>query len=96
MRTLLFSALAVCAFHAHAITPLTVETCRTMKTEAMRQQCMLSAVDAPANVTGKTYSTRDVQGRGPTYIDQSAPAAPIAPIVPYVNVTPGGRPQPRP
>lgn len=96
MRTLLFSALAACAFSAQAITPLTVETCRAMKTEAMRQQCMLSAVDAPPNVTGKTYSTRDAQGRGPTYIDQSAPAIPIAPIVPYVNVTPGGRPQPRP
>jgi len=92
MRTLLFSALAASAFCAQAITPLTAETCNTMKTEAMRQQCMQSAVDAPPNVTGKTYSTRDVQQRGPAYIDQSAPVTPIAPISPYINLAPEARP----
>lgn len=91
MRTFLFPAFAVIAFAAQAITPLTVETCKTMKTEAMRQQCMLSAVDAPPNIIGKTYSTKDVQGRGPIYIDQSAPPTPVAPITPYVNVMPGAR-----
>lgn len=93
MRTLLIFPIAAITFSAHAITPLTAETCRTMKTEAMRQQCMLSAVDAPPNVTGKTYSTRDVPPRGPAFIDQSAPATPVAPIAPYVNMTtPGSRP----
>lgn len=95
MRIFLLSILTTAATGVLAITPLTVETCKTMKTEAMRQQCLLSAVDAPPNITGKTYSTRDVQGRGPAYIDQSAPATPVAPITPYVNVKPGGRAGPR-
>ncbi|MCZ2496602.1 hypothetical protein GN316_07520 [Xylophilus sp. Kf1] len=92
MRIFLATAILIGAtMGAEAITPLTTATCKTMKTEAMRRQCMLSAVDAPANVTGKTYSTNDVQGRGPIYIDQSAPPMPIAPVAPFVDATPGGR-----
>ncbi|QHI96995.1 hypothetical protein GT347_02730 [Xylophilus rhododendri] len=80
------------AANAQAIMPLTVETCRAMKIEAQRQECLRAAVDAPPSVTGKTYSTNDVPRRGPAVIDQSAPPVPIAPIVPYVNMTPGSRP----
>ena len=78
---------------AQAVTPLTVDACRSMKTAALQKQCLLSAVDAPPSVTGKTYSTQDIQPRGPVWIDQSAPATPV---VPYVNVNPESRPGARP
>jgi hypothetical protein len=70
---------------ARAAMPLTADTCRTLKTEPMRQQCMRSAVDAPPSVTGKTYSTLDVQPRGPVAIEIVPPALPVTP---YLNVTP--------
>lgn len=88
MRTATFTALALAAASAQATMPLTVETCKTMKTEAIRQECLRAAVDAPPSITGKTYSTRDVPKRGPDMIDQSAP--PLQ-VVPYVNVTPGSK-----
>jgi hypothetical protein len=94
MRSAILLAATFLAAGAHAAMPLTVETCRTMKTEAMRQQCLLSAVDAPASITGKTYSTRDVVPNGPTYIEIPPP---VSPVMPYVNVTPtqGGQPPKR-
>ena len=91
MRSAILVAAIFLATTAQAAMPLTVATCNTMKTEAMRQQCMLSAVDAPASITGKTYSTRDIQPNGPTYIEIPPP---VSPVMPYVNVTPapGGQP----
>lgn len=92
MRSATLLAATLLAAGAHAAMPLTVQTCNTMKTEAMRQQCMLSAVDAPASITGKTYSTRDIQPNGPTYIEVPPP---VSNITPYVNVTPGAQPSPK-
>jgi hypothetical protein len=90
MRLATLSILVGVSFGAHAVMPLTVENCKTMKTEALRQQCLLSAVDAPANITGKTYSTNDVPQRaGPAVVEQPAAALPF---MPYVNITPGSRP----
>jgi len=74
---------------ARAVMPLTADTCRTPKTEPMRQQCLRSAVDAPPSVTGKTYSTLDVQPRGPALIEIAPPAMPVTP---YLNVTPQAPP----
>jgi len=74
---------------AQAVMPLTADTCRTLKTEPMRQQCLRSAVDAPPSVTGKTYSTLDVQPRGPVAIEIVPPALPVTP---YLNVTPQASP----
>jgi len=91
MRVIYFAVLVAYAATGHAAGPLTVDACRTMKTEAMRQQCLLSAVNTPPNIAGKTYSTRDAQQGGPLYIDQSAPSLPIAPVVPYIDVSPNGR-----
>lgn len=74
---------------AQAVMPLTADTCRTLKTEPMRQQCLRSAVDAPPSVTGKTYSTLDVQPRGPALVEIAPPALPVTP---YLNVTPQAPP----
>jgi len=89
MRTALLSLLCLLLAPAsQAITPLTAEACRSMKTEPMRRQCLLSAVDAPPSITGKTYSTTDVRPRGPMAIEIPPPEAPVAP---YVNITPNKR-----
>ena len=89
MRTLLLIGTAFLAASAQAIAPLTVEACRAMKTAALRQQCLLSAVDAPPSVTGKTYSTRDTRPRGPIAYEVPAPASPVTP---YLDMAPGSRP----
>ena len=89
MRTALLSILALLLAPAcQAITPLTAEACRAMKTEPMRRQCLLSAADAPPSITGKTYSTTDVRPRGPAAIEIPPPEASVAP---YVNITPNQR-----
>ena len=91
MRSATLAAAIFMAASAQSAMPLTVATCNTMKTEAMRRQCLLSATDAPASITGKTYSTRDIQPNGPTYIEIPPP---VSQVMPYVNVTPapGGPP----